>query len=29
LMSEFAAFTHDTFECRNLDQLEQFVERCC
>jgi len=29
LMSEFAAFTHDTFECRNLDQLEQFFERCC
>jgi len=29
LMSEYAAFTHETFECRNLDQLEQFVERCC
>ncbi|MGH9229379.1 MAG: vWA domain-containing protein [Acidimicrobiales bacterium] len=29
LMSEYAASTHDTFECRNLDQLEQFVERCC
>jgi uncharacterized protein with von Willebrand factor type A (vWA) domain len=29
LMSEYAAFTHHTFECRNLDQLERFVERCC
>jgi uncharacterized protein with von Willebrand factor type A (vWA) domain len=29
LMSEYAAFTHHTFECRNLDQLEHFVERCC
>jgi len=29
LMTEFAGFTHETFECRNLDQLEQFVERCC
>jgi uncharacterized protein len=29
LMSEYAALTHETFECRNLDQLEQFVERCC
>jgi hypothetical protein len=29
LMSEYAGFTHETFECRNLDQLEQFVERCC
>ena len=29
LMGEYAAFTHETFECRNLDQLEQFVERCC
>jgi hypothetical protein len=29
LMSEYAGFTHATFECRNLDQLEQFVERCC
>jgi uncharacterized protein len=28
LMSEYAAFTHATFECRNLDQLERFVERC-
>jgi uncharacterized protein len=29
LMSEYAAFTHHTFECRNLEQLEHFVERCC
>lgn len=29
LMSEYAGFTHETFECRNLDQLERFVERCC
>jgi uncharacterized protein len=29
LMSEYAAYTHHTFECRNLDQLEHFVERCC
>jgi uncharacterized protein with von Willebrand factor type A (vWA) domain len=29
LMAEYAAFTHEAFECRNLDQLEQFVERCC
>lgn len=29
VMNEYAAFTHETFECRNLDQLEQFVERCC
>jgi uncharacterized protein with von Willebrand factor type A (vWA) domain len=29
LMGEYAAFTHETCECRNLDQLEQFVERCC
>ena len=29
VMSEYAALTHETFECRNLDQLEQFVERCC
>jgi hypothetical protein len=29
LMSKYAAFTQETFECRNLDQLEQFVERCC
>jgi uncharacterized protein len=29
LMSEYAAFTHHAFECRNLDQLEHFVERCC
>ena len=29
LMGEYATFTHETFECRNLDQLEHFVERCC
>jgi uncharacterized protein len=28
-MGDYAAFTHATFECRNLDQLERFVERCC
>jgi uncharacterized protein with von Willebrand factor type A (vWA) domain len=28
LMSEYATFTHETVECRNLDQLEHFVERC-
>jgi uncharacterized protein with von Willebrand factor type A (vWA) domain len=29
LMTEYAALTHHTFECRNLDQLEHFVGRCC
>jgi uncharacterized protein len=29
LMSEYAGLTHETFECRNLAQLEEFVERCC
>lgn len=29
LMSEYAAFTSGVFECRNLDQLERFVEQCC
>jgi hypothetical protein len=29
LMSEYAAFTHEAVECRNLDHLEHFVERCC
>jgi uncharacterized protein len=29
LMSEYAGYTHEAFECRNLDQLERFVERCC
>jgi len=29
LMSEYATFTTEAVECRNLAQLERFVERCC
>jgi uncharacterized protein with von Willebrand factor type A (vWA) domain len=29
LMTEYATFAHEAVECRNLGQLERFVERCC